>query len=52
MKWFTAWAFIIALTGCTTLRPIDRNPVTKIEAGLIAGSNESVPLDQVMSLEM
>jgi hypothetical protein len=83
MKWFTAWAFIIAVTGCTTMRPIDGTPkelqqfinsgellkpgdrvrivtaddkthrfaITKIEAGLIVGSNESVPVDQVMCVE-
>jgi hypothetical protein len=26
MRWFTAWAVIIALTGCTTLRTIDGTP--------------------------
>jgi hypothetical protein len=84
MKCFTAWAFIIALTGCTTLRPIDGSPkelqqfinsgallkpgdrvrivtadekahrfaITEIQAGLIVGLHESVPIDQVMSLEI
>jgi hypothetical protein len=84
MKWFTAWAFIIALTGCTTPRPIDGSPeelrqfinsgellkvgdrvrivtadknahrfaITKVDAGLIVGSNESVPIDEVISLEV
>jgi hypothetical protein len=84
MKCFTAWAFIIAVTGCTTMLPIDGSPtelqqfinsgeflkpgdrvrivtadeeahrfvITKIEAGLIVGPNESLPVDQVMSLEV
>ena len=84
MKWFTAWAFIIAVTGCTILRPIDGSPsdlqrfinaselikpgdrvrivtaddkahrfaITKVEAGLIVGPNESVPVNQVISLEV
>jgi hypothetical protein len=26
MKCFTAWVLIIALTGCTTMRPIDGSP--------------------------
>jgi hypothetical protein len=84
MKSFTAWVLIIAVTGCTTLRPIDGSPtelrqfinsgellqpgdrvrivtadqkthrfaITKIETGLIVGPNESVSVDQVMSLEV
>jgi hypothetical protein len=83
MKFFAASAFIIALTGCTTFRPIDGSPtelqqlinsgelltpgdrvrivtadekthrfaITKVEAGLIVGSNESVPVDQVICVE-
>jgi hypothetical protein len=84
MKRFTAWALIIAVTGCTTMRPIDGNPtelqqfinsgellkpgdrvrivtadervhrfaISKVEAGLIVGPNESVPVERVMSLEV
>ena len=84
MKCFTACALIIALAGCTTLRPIDGSPkelqqcinsgallkpgdrtrivtadekvhrfaITKVEAGLIVGPNESVPVDEVISLEV
>ena len=84
MKCFTAWVFIIAVTGCTTLRPIDGGPtelrqliisgellksgdrvrivtadqkahrlaITKVQAGVIVGPNESVPVDEVMSLEV
>jgi hypothetical protein len=84
MKWLTTWVFMITLTGCTALRPIDGSPkelqelinagellkpgdrvrivtadekthrlaITKIEAGLIVGPNESVPIDQIMFLEM
>jgi hypothetical protein len=26
MRCFTAWAFIIAVTGCATMRPIDGSP--------------------------
>jgi len=82
MKWFTAWAIIIALTGCTTLRPIDGSPtelqqfinsgellkpgdrvrivtadkkshrftITKIAGGVMLGPNESVPVDEVITL--
>jgi hypothetical protein len=84
MKWLATWAFIIYVTGCTTMRPIDGSPrelqqfinsgellkvgdrvrivtadeeahrfaITKMEAGPIVGRNESVPVDQVMSLEI
>ena len=84
MKWLTAWAFMIALTACTTLRPIDGRPnelqqfinsgellkpgdrvrivtadqkvhqfaITKIEAGLIVGPHESLPVDQVIYLKL
>ena len=84
MKWFTTWALIIAVTGCTTLRPIDGSPeelrqfinsgellrvgdlvriitadekahrfaVTKVQAGLIVGPKESIPVDEVISLEV
>jgi hypothetical protein len=83
MKFFTALALIIAVAGCTTMRPIDGSPIElqqfinsgellkpgdrvrivtadekthrfaiiKVEAGLIVGSNESVPVDQVMCVE-
>src|SRR5271169_1318830 len=83
MKCFTAWVIIIAVTGCTTMQPIDGSPtelqhfinsgellrpgdrvrivtadeethrfvITKVEAGLIVGPDESVPIDQVMYLE-
>ena len=84
MRWLTACLVIIAVGGCTTMRPIDGSPtelqqfinsgqllkpgdrvrivtadekthrfaITKVEAGLIMGPNESVPVDQVMSLEV
>lgn len=84
MKGFTACVLTIAVTGCTTMRPIDGSPtelqrfinagellkqgdrvrivtadekahriaLTKVEAGLIVGANESVPVDQVRSLEI
>lgn len=84
MKFFTAWALIIAITGCTTMQPIDGSPtelqrfinagellkpgdrarivtadekthrfaIIKVDAGIIVGANESVPVDQVMSLEV
>jgi hypothetical protein len=83
VKWLTTLLLITAVTGCTTLRPIDGSPkelqrlinsgdllkpgdrvrivtadqkthrfaITKVEAGLIIGSNESVPVDQVMCVE-
>ena len=83
MRCFTAWVLIVAVTGCTTMRPIDGSPaelqqfinsgellkagdrvrivtadekthrfaITKVAAGLIVGSNESVPVDQVMCVE-
>jgi hypothetical protein len=82
MRWLTA-CLIIALSGCTSMRPIDgsatelqhlinsgellkpgdrvrivtadekthRFAITKVEAGLIVGSNESVPVDQVICVE-
>jgi hypothetical protein len=84
MNGFIAWVLIIAVTGCTTMQPIDGSPtelqrfinsgellkpgdrvrivtadrkahrfaITKVEAGLIVGADESVPIDQVMSLEV
>jgi hypothetical protein len=84
VKGFTACVLTIAVTGCTTMRPIDGSPtelqrfinagellkqgdrvrivtvdekahriaITKVEAGLIVGANESVPVDQVRSLEI
>lgn len=83
MKCFTAWAFIIAPTGCTTPPPIDGSheelrqfinsgellkaedcvrlvtadekthhfTITKVQAGLIVGPQESIPVDEVISLE-
>jgi hypothetical protein len=83
VKWLTTLLLITAVTGCSTLRPIDGSPkelqrlinsgdllkpgdrvrivtadkkthrfaITKVEAGLIIGSNESVPVDQVMCVE-
>jgi hypothetical protein len=27
MRWFTAYLLIIALTACTTMRPIDASPI-------------------------
>jgi hypothetical protein len=84
MKCFTACVLIIAVTGCTTMQPIDGSPtelqqfinsgellkpgdririvtadqkahritISKVEAGLIVGPNESVIVDEVMSLEV
>jgi hypothetical protein len=84
MKWLTTYLLIIAVTGCTTLRPIDGSPtelrqfinsgellkpgdrvrivtadqkrhhfvIIKIETGLIIGLNESVPVDEVTSLDV
>jgi hypothetical protein len=84
MKCFTAWVLIIAVTGCTTMRPIDGSPaelhrfmnsgellkpgdrvrivtadekthrfaITQFGAGVIVGPNESIPVDQVISLEV
>jgi hypothetical protein len=78
-----AWILTMAISGCTTMRPVDGSPaelqqyinsgelleagdrvrivtadqkahrfaITKIEAGLIVGSNESVPIDQVVYVE-
>ena len=83
MRWLTACLLIIAVSGCTTMRPIDGSPtdlqhfinsgellkpgdhvrivttdekthwfaIIKVEAGVIVGSNESVPVDQVMCVE-
>jgi len=28
MKWFSAWVFIIAVTGCETMRPSEASPFT------------------------
>jgi hypothetical protein len=84
MKFFTAWVFIIAVSGCKTMQPIDGSPtelrqfinsgqllkpgdrvrivtadekvhrfaIKKVEAGLIVGPNESIPIAQVISLEV
>jgi len=83
MKCLTAWALIIAMTGCTTLRPIttdqanlpqriateellkpgdhvviktkDRQTyefdVTSSGAGSIDGKHQSIPIDQVVSIQ-
>src|SRR5580704_19792144 len=83
MRLLAACLLIIAVSGCTTMRPIDGGPadlqrfidsgellkrgdrvrivtadekthrfaITKVEAGLIVGSNESVPVDQLMCVE-
>jgi hypothetical protein len=78
-----AWMLTMAISGCTTMQPMDGSPtelqrcissgellepgdrvrivtadqkvhrfaITKIEAGQIVGSKESVPIDQVVYLE-
>jgi hypothetical protein len=83
MRWLTACLLITAVSGCTSMRPIDGSPtelqrlinsgellepgdrvrivtadekthrfaITKVEAGLIVGSNESVPIDRVVCVE-
>lgn len=84
MKCLATCLLIIAVCGCTTLRPIDGNPkelqqfinsgellrpgdrvrivtadqkahrfaVTKVAAGVIVGPRESIPVDEVTSLEV
>jgi hypothetical protein len=84
IKWLTACILMIAVAGCTSMRPIDGSPaelrqfinsgdllkpgdrirvvtaddkthwfaITRLEAGLIVGPTESIPVDQVVSLEV
>ncbi len=83
MKTFTAWILMVALTGCTTLRPVVADQpgfsqriasgellkirdrviietqagqtyefaITSMNAASIDGKRQSIPLDQIVSIQ-